>query len=468
MICYNCGCELTELDFCTNCGADVKQYKKILYTADALYNEGLERATVRDLSGAARALRDCIRFNKRHTDARNLLGLIYYETGEGVEALSEWVVSQNLKPDKNVANEYISLVQAGQGRLETLKNSIRKYNKALELCEQDSPDMAMIQLKKVISMNPNYVKARQLLALLYIHKEEWERARKELEAALKTDCGNLTSLRYLKEIERVTGIATSDKKGRSRVSGDGSAIYKKNGNETIIQPARMKEGPGLGAFLQIAIGVVIGVCVSYFLIFPTRVAAVREEANSKAAEYGEQIDSKNSEIAELESRIGELQADIQTQKETIDDFSGAGGVIDVNNHLISAAYAYLDEGQDNLKVDDYLALIPNEYLENGASGEFLDLYHYLKGGIGNTVSGSYYDSGLEAYNSMDYENAIKDLTKACQYDANNDEALYYLALAYYDSEDMANASAKFSELLEKFPDSEEADKARQHLEEISE
>ena len=64
MICYNCGCELTELDFCTNCGADVKQYKKILYTADALYNEGLERATVRDLSGAARALRDCIRFNK--------------------------------------------------------------------------------------------------------------------------------------------------------------------------------------------------------------------------------------------------------------------------------------------------------------------------------------------------------------------------------------------------------------------
>jgi tetratricopeptide (TPR) repeat protein len=84
------------------------------------------------------------------------------------------------------------------------------------------------------------------------------------------------------------------------------------------------------------------------------------------------------------------------------------------------------------------------------------------------VSGSYYDSGLEAYNSMDYENAIKDLTKACQYDANNDEALYYLALAYYDSEDMTNASAKFSELLEKFPYSEEADKARQHLEEISE
>ena len=25
MFCYNCGCHLSEHDFCTSCGADVKQ-----------------------------------------------------------------------------------------------------------------------------------------------------------------------------------------------------------------------------------------------------------------------------------------------------------------------------------------------------------------------------------------------------------------------------------------------------------
>ena len=137
--------------FCTNCGADVKQYKKIIYTSNRLYNEGLERASVRDLSGAVRALKECIRFHKNHIDARNLLGLVYYETGEGVEALSEWVISQNMRPEKNVANEYINARKNDQGPLENIKTSIRKFNKALDLCWQDSSDMAIIQLKKVIS-----------------------------------------------------------------------------------------------------------------------------------------------------------------------------------------------------------------------------------------------------------------------------------------------------------------------------
>ena len=465
MKCFNCGCELSELDYCTNCGADVKQYKMIKYTAARLYNEGRERACVRDLSGAKKALVECLRLDKRHIDARNLLGLIYYETGECVEALSEWVISQNYRSGKNVANEYINIVQTGQGRLETLKNVIRKYNKALELCMQDSPDMAMIQLKKVISMNPNYVRARQLLALLYMRKEEWERARKELKAALKTDCGDLMTLRYLKEVERVTG-SSGDKRDKKKGTESSAAVYLKNGNETIIQPAGFKDGPGIGALLQIFIGVLIGLGVSYFLVFPSRIGAVREAANSKAAEYGELIDTKNAEISDLEAKISELQADIQTQKETIDDYSGNGGVIEVNNRLISAAYAYLDDSQDNLKVDEFLDLIPDSYVEETASTEFKDLYHFLKGGIGNTVSGSYYDSGIKAYNAMDYEKAIENLKKAVQYDESNDEALYYLALSYYDSGDMTGAYDGFSKLLEKFPDSDEADKARQHLEEI--
>ena len=43
MYCYNCGCLLTENDFCTNCGAEVKTYKRIVAASNRFYNIGLEK-----------------------------------------------------------------------------------------------------------------------------------------------------------------------------------------------------------------------------------------------------------------------------------------------------------------------------------------------------------------------------------------------------------------------------------------
>ena len=177
MICYNCGCRLSEQDFCTGCGADVSLYKKVIYLSNRLYNDGLDKASVRDLSGAIASLKESIKLNKNNIDARNLLGLVYFEMGEAVSALGEWVISQNLRPKKNIANDYIDMIQNNQARLDGINQTIKKYNQALAYCWQDSQDLAVIQLKKVLSNNPKYVRAHQLLALLYMNTEEWEKAR---------------------------------------------------------------------------------------------------------------------------------------------------------------------------------------------------------------------------------------------------------------------------------------------------
>ena len=148
MKCYNCGCQLSEHDFCTGCGADVSLYKRILRISNMYYNEGLEKAGVRDLSGAVTSLRQSLKFNKENVEARNLLGLVYFEMGEVVAALSEWVISKNLRPQKNVADDYIDMIQNNSARLDTINQTIKKYNQALNYCRQDSKDLAVIQLKK--------------------------------------------------------------------------------------------------------------------------------------------------------------------------------------------------------------------------------------------------------------------------------------------------------------------------------
>ena len=104
MECYNCGAKLGKGDICQNCGANVKIYKKIIMASNAYYNDALEKAAVRDLSGAIESLRTSLRFYKMNIDARNLLGLVYFETGEVVEALTEWVISKNYQPRDNAAS----------------------------------------------------------------------------------------------------------------------------------------------------------------------------------------------------------------------------------------------------------------------------------------------------------------------------------------------------------------------------
>ena len=79
-----------------------------MQTSNAYYNQALSRAGVRDLSGAVESLKKSLRFNKKNIQARNLLGLVYFEMGETVSALSEWVISKNFKPENNICLLYTS------------------------------------------------------------------------------------------------------------------------------------------------------------------------------------------------------------------------------------------------------------------------------------------------------------------------------------------------------------------------
>lgn len=175
MECYRCGTVVDGEDFCPHCGADIHLYRRILKTADAYYNEGLERAQVRDLSGAAESLKKSLSYCKYHTQARNLLGLVYFEIGEIVMALSEWVISKSLQPDNPMADQYLNELQKAPGMLDKMNQTIKKYNQAIAYCQQDSRDLATIQLRKVLGLNPKFVAGHQLLALLYMQDQKMTR-----------------------------------------------------------------------------------------------------------------------------------------------------------------------------------------------------------------------------------------------------------------------------------------------------
>ena len=460
MICFNCGCRLTEKDFCTGCGVDVKKYKKIIHSSNRFYNDGLEKASVRDLSGAIVSLRQCLKLNKNNIDARNLLGLIYFERGEVVAALSEWVISKNIRSEKNIADDYINMIQNNPGRLDTFNQTIKKYNLALNYCHQDSLDLAVIQLKKVISMNPRFVQARQLLALLYINSEDWEKAKKELDKALRIDANNTTTLRYLKEVENMLPSEEDKSKKRKDV------IVYQSGNDTVIQPVSKKEHIGLQTLLNIVIGVLIGVGISWYLIVPAKIKGVQSSVDQKYKIVSEQLDAKTVLVDELTAKVNDLTAEKENLSNTLNNAEGKNVALEAYTNLIEATIMYINESADNNAIAEELELIPEEYIQNDASESFKKLYDKLITEVGETVAKSCYDAGYEAFRTEDYDTAITNLERAFKYDPSNGEALYNLGNSYNKKGDTKKAVEIYEKVIELFPDSEKAKKAANYIKEI--
>ena len=96
MRCIKCGATLTDPEYCSSCGTEIHVYDKIIRLSNTWYNLGLEKAKARNLSGAMEDLCYSLELNKHNIPARNLLGLVYYEVGEVVSALTEWIISKNL------------------------------------------------------------------------------------------------------------------------------------------------------------------------------------------------------------------------------------------------------------------------------------------------------------------------------------------------------------------------------------
>lgn len=468
MICYQCGCNLSEHDFCTNCGVDVALYKKIIYISNRFYNEGLERANVRDLTGAITSLRQSLKFNKNNVEARNLLGLVYFETGEVVAALSEWVISKNLRPRKNIADDYIDMIQTNQNRLDIINQTIKKYNQALTYCNQDSLDLAVIQLKKVLSLNPKFIRAHQLLALLYINSEEWEKAKRELTKCLEIDTNNIATLRYLKEVDEMLVPEEGAKNSSKKQKKTEEIIKYQSGNETIIQSVNVKDGKGVTSLLNLGIGLVIGIAIAFFLILPARIQNAKANIDDELRKVSEQSDAKTATIDELQQQLEELQEANSNLQQDLSAYMGTDGTLQSVDSLMKAAGAYLSNPEEITVVADYLDEIDMENSEEEmeTSEAFDNLYNTLLALVGPGIAESYYNDGYEAYRQENYEDAIPNLEKAFKYDATNGEALYNLANAYYRIGNEDKARETYLQIIDLFPGTEKASKSEAFLEEM--
>ena len=310
MNCMNCGAFLTDmdLDYCPNCGYNVLIQKKVDYLSKIFYNQGLEKASIRDLSGAIACLKQSLMYDKRNIRARNLLGLVYFETGDVVSALSEWVISKNLQPTRNLASEYINKLQANPNKLAAINETIKKYNHALMLCREGHEDMAAIQLRKILTQNSKLIKGYHLLALIQMKNGEWNKARRILKKAARIDKTNTTTLRFLREVDEQTGVTTrleKKKKGLFRSGTKENLDTDILGSERVAQPTVYREHSKVSVFFILMAGIAAGAVAFWLLAVPAIRQGIYQEANQQIVQYSESLASQGAELTKAQGEAKE-------------------------------------------------------------------------------------------------------------------------------------------------------------------
>ncbi|MBR1674660.1 MAG: hypothetical protein IJ703_06860 [Eubacterium sp.] len=332
--CINCGAPVSTNGYCTECRLPDSFLRKAQNTSVYHYNIALDKAKIRDISGAIDSLRTSLRYDKKNIEARNLLGLMYYEIGEMVDALNQWVMSINYQARDNVAVKFLKNVRDDNKQLGEADNIAKMFNTALDYAESHSFDLAVIQLRRCVSVNKHFVKAYLLLGLIEYEQGRVGKAKKTISRVLTIDRYNPTAIRYLREMGESEGdivrnkdeadeddLFDEDYYGVSAATEDGKRPAKK-----IEPPERPKSGESLlnrrykrlnrakMSNIYVLVGVIIGIAVFYLLIVPVKDKNRKRDISKIESSYSEKLASKNAETDNLNRELDALQAEIDGYK----------------------------------------------------------------------------------------------------------------------------------------------------------
>ena len=309
----------------------------------------------------------------------------------------------------------------------------------------------MIQLRKVLSLNPKLVKAHQLIALLYIEEGYYEKAKKALRDAGKIDTDNTTTLRYLKEVNRCL-----KEKGKEKKKKNDDLISYQSGNETIIMPKRFRETSMWTNIVYLIIGLVVGVAVTSFLVVPGVQNKAKQDAKKQLLSTSDQLSTNGQTISGLNDQIKSLKTQLEDEQQKN---SGVAEQIASYESLLNA-YGLYASG-DIVKTGEALENIKRDDLSDSAK----QIYDTLNGSISDSYKEALYNQAYSAYSKGDYQGAIPTFQKLIGMDEayRDGSAAYYLAQSFRKSGDLASAKQYYQYVVDNYPGTEKARTSKNYI-----
>lgn len=428
--------------------------KRLYRIANAFYNLGLEKARLNDLTGAAELLKRALRFDKYCTNARNLLGLIYYEMGETADALCQWIVSKNFQPEQNAADRYLDMIQRKPEQLERDSQAIKKFNQALETAQSEDPDFAIIELQHLVSERPKYVKAQIVLAMLYMEKGDNIKAGRALMQVLKVDRNNPTALILMDDVKQATGKAEVEQKKLKNAFS-----HRKMEDDDVIMPETSVTKIPFSTTMIIILGVLFGMVAFSTLLLPGIRKTYYKEANEKVVENSRKLSSVSSDYSRINTEYEEL-------KVKYDDVSKRLAAFEQENRDFASMYAMLNTIVEEYQNGRYTDAT-NDWLSIDRTIEILNeepLVSQLKE-VDDVMYNDCYDQlvslGTQSWNGGKKEAALSYYNLALRIDPDDPEVMYLKARLLQSEDRISEANKIFDKIVGEHPESKYAERAVQ-------
>ena len=413
----------------------IKAWNTSLY----YYNQGLAYAKMRNLTGAELALKTALRYNKANIDARNLLGLVYYETGQVIEALVQWVISSNYQAEENPAARYLKLVQGNQNKLNGYDLAARKYN----------------------------------LTLHYVRQEgNAERAKRALQRVLKIDRYNPMAQQYLEELTHNEKLYTSGATGTASVyeddlpnldiedsyheemeeeETDGEETARRKIREIIERGSYQEIKYGKHNVMYLIAGLIIGIGAVYFLIMPTKIKSIRNENLDLKTSYSAELAGKNVTISSLTEENQKLQGQIDSLTKQIDGMVQENAASNADDTMATGVQAYLTGDKTAA-----IAALGNFDMNSSEVSEATKTCIQTIVNECEEELNTCRSTGMTAYGAENYTQAIEQLTPYCNLKPDDVEARFQLAEAYKMVGNIDAANKLYQDINTRFPDSQYA------------
>jgi len=337
-------------------------------------------------------------------------------------------------------------------------NSIALYNKALESIRSNSEDIAIIELKKAVAMNPDFSEAVNLLGLCYYYINETDKAEELFKRVVDAAKNSIRAMNYIKMIKSGSDPdlvpARTKKKEKRSVK---EKIVKKEHPKSANQNFKANLPKYALSFAAGAILVLI-LCLA-FMRGNNASAPVTDASNE------ETIRQLNEKIKSQENAYNKLSEDYQALEENYEKVSQSLDYYKFTIKLYEIEDLY--NSREYEQAADMLILMQTVDFKGEEKERFDKLYEKVMPAAANKV----YEEGLVLVNTKrQYDEAIKKLNKVQMYMEDfrhMDAVLYYLGKCYQQLNDSRNALAVYQKLMEQYPKSSYVKWAKVRINELT-
>jgi len=310
-----------------------------------------------------------------------------------------------------------------------------------------------------MSLNPHFLKAMQLLALVYIKQQENEKAKRILNRAKKIDVTNTITLRYLDQvIEQEENV---DSVGYDRMETSRVTPFNFGSIDSFKE-----EKPNVMAFVNLIIGIIIGIVVVAFLVVPTVKEKATKKYNEAIVEESSQSSVSSTNTRNLKSTNESLKKQLEDKEKEIKDMNQKAGNMKVYDGLFLASKSLLDGDKEKAEIE--LKKVDSKKLDSDGAKT---LYSYLKKEVFSDKIKQYAEEGKELCNTNRAQEAVDVLKKAYDIADENDEdydkILYFLGRSYHKLDKKKDAKKYYDMLIKKCPKSERVIMTKTRLKELS-